>query len=116
MVCFCATFKAYFSEEFHFVLPNGALSKKKLPSGDLLANVVDEVLRTRGAKDPFFGWFLGYVDGLKPEEFMIRDLMSEKKLSIYKDIHELTKELTLTTDPTSNSKIFKIGIEMIHVC
>jgi hypothetical protein len=25
------------------------------------------------------------------------------------------KEMTLTTDPTSNSKIFKIGIEMIHV-
>jgi hypothetical protein len=39
---------ADFAEEFHFVLPNGALSKKRLPLGDLLANVVDEVLRTRG--------------------------------------------------------------------
>jgi hypothetical protein len=46
---------------------------------------------------------------------MIRDLMNEKKLPIYKDIRELMKEMTLTTDPTSNSKIFKIGIEMIHV-
>lgn len=103
-------------------MPNGAVSKKKLPMTDLLANVLDEVLRTRGIskswkkKETNIDCMLGYQDGFKTDEFFVRDAMSGNKLSIYKYVHQLPKELTPYTDPATHMKIFKLNIDFIHVC
>ena len=58
---------------------------------------------------------LGYQDGFKPDEFFVRDAMSGNKLSIYKYVHELPKDLTPYTDPATHMKIYKLNIDFIHV-